>query len=646
MRLVNINIHLYCVHSDLQTPQNEEKNGRESISFTALSSPPGADKPAQTSLWTPSCWTDNSSDSDEDKAERSDVKEPPVLSTYNKALKDLSELADFRTPSQLKFQLHGKLDTATRSEKEECVERATEACKLVCNTIAPDDGKTLFECLPQKEQNVPESLRLLINAFTEAPTRNLKTQILSIYAYEYSMTKLQTLHEPYVKLSKWQIKRARAHARRNGPGVAVIKPKTHWISLDMVKVDHFVDFVNRPYFHQDVAFGMRKLKLESGETIEMPNVVRTVTRSTIVAQYLQFCKDENFKSLSRSTLFRILEVRQASQRKSLQSLDNTAAEGSAAFQEMCNICKQLVQSGMDKTWSQSIINRLDKAKQYLKTDYKVHCQESESSCADHCRLSALNDPTDKDFRTECGHTHSSICENCDTLKSTLNELRRKIEDHKHHLFSQEQRDDLLHDFNQAQQNIMKWKAHILRSINQEKAKQQVLENLDDSSVLIVADWAMKFQQKRFREKQSDWYGKRGMSWHISSVVSKELTSDGKQTVVVTSYAHLFDSCTQDWFSVASIIENLFQTIKTNSPSVKRAFLRSDEAGCYHNNMLVAALKDIGDRVGISVMRYDFSEPQQGKDICDRIICPLKSSVRRCWDEGMTLSVRKKCMQHW
>ena len=209
-------------------------------------------------------------------------------------------------------------------------------------------------------------------------------------------------------------------------------------------------------------------------------------------------------------------------------------------------------------------------------------------------------------------------------------MRRKIEDHQDILFSEEKREDLLHDFGQALESIWKWKAHILRSVNQEKAKQQVLDNLDNSSVLIVADWAMKFQQRRYREKQSDWYGKRGMSWHISSVVSKELESD---TVVVTSYVHLFDSCTQDWYSVASIFENLLTTIKSSSPNVKQAYLRSDEAGCYHNNMLVAALKDIGARAGISVVRYDFSEPQQGKDICDRIICPLKSSIRRFCNEG-------------
>lgn len=69
------------------------------------------------------------------------------------------------------------------------------------------------------------------------------------------------------------------------------------------------------------------------------------------------------------------------------------------------------------------------------------------------------------------------------------------------------------------------------------------------------------------------------------------------------------------------------------PNISKAYVRSDEAGCYHNNLLIASLKDIGSRVGISVQNYDFSEPQMGKDICDRIKCPLKSSVRRYCNEG-------------
>ena len=61
-------------------------------------------------------------------------------------------------------------------------------------------------------------------------------------------------------------------------------------------------------------------------------------------------------------------------------------------------------------------------------------------------------------------------------------------------------------------------------------------------------------------------------------------------------------------------------------------MRSDEAGCYHNNSLIAAAKDIGQRVGITVCRYDFSEPQFGKDVCDRILCPMKTCIRRYCNE--------------
>ena len=121
-----------------------------------------------------------------------------------------------------------------------------------------------------------------------------------------------------------------------------------------------------------------------------------------------------------------------------------------------------------------------------------------------------------------------------------------------------------------------------------------------------------------------------MSWHISSVISKGISPD---TRVVTSYVHLLDSCNQDWFSVTSVLEHLLSTLKDSMPNITKAFVRSDEAGCYHSNNLIASLKDVGDRVGISVESYDFSEPQYGKDICDRIICPLKSAIRRFCDEG-------------
>ena len=82
-----------------------------------------------------------------------------------------------------------------------------------------------------------------------------------------------------------------------------------------------------------------------------------------------------------------------------------------------------------------------------------------------------------------------------------------------------------------------------------------------------------------------------------------------------------------------MIENTLKMIKTQKPHITHVYLRWDEAGCYHNNSLIAAAKDIGQRVGITVCRYDFSEPQYGKDVCDRVLCQMKTCIQRYCNEG-------------
>ena len=109
----------------------------------------------------------------------------------------------------------------------------------------------------------------------------------------------------------------------------------------MVKLDHFLTFVDRPYFYQDVAYGQRTLKLESGERLAMPKIILTVTRSTMIAQYLVFCEDDGFQPLSRATMYHVLKVREASQRKSLQGLDNVSADGAESFQRITRIVEEL-----------------------------------------------------------------------------------------------------------------------------------------------------------------------------------------------------------------------------------------------------------------------------------------------------------------
>ena len=53
--------------------------------------------------------------------------------------------------------------------------------------------------------------------------------------------------------------------------------------------------------------------------------------------------------------------------------------------------------------------------------------------------------------------------------------------------------------------------HIMRTQNQEKCKQSILLYLLEVEVFILSDWEMKFLQIKFREKQSDWFAKRGIN---------------------------------------------------------------------------------------------------------------------------------------
>ena len=70
-------------------------------------------------------------------------------------------------------------------------------------------------------------------------------------------------------------------------------------------------------------------------------------------------------------------------------------------------------------------------------------------------------------------------------------------------------------------------------------------------------------------------------------------SEDEGRVEVDKFVHIFDSCTQDWFSVASIVEHVLSVIRMEDPSITKFFLRSDNAGCYHNTELLLSLKAMG-----------------------------------------------------
>ena len=109
---------------------------------------------------------------------------------------------------------------------------------------------------------------------------------------------------------------------------------------------------------------------------------------------------------------------------------------------------------------------------------------------------------------------------------------------------------------------------------------------------------------------------------------------------IHTYIVVLDSCKQDWFAVSCIREEVLSVVKASHPTVTHAKVRSDNAGCYHCTALLTTINNSSNRSGIEVKRYDFSEPQAGKDLCDRKIAPCKQRLRNYVSE--TEPQHRKC----
>ena len=177
-------------------------------------------------------------------------------------------------------------------------------------------------------------------------------------------------------------------------------------------------------------------------------------------------------------------------------------------------------------------------------------------------------------RTKCFRipalTPTQQCDKCDLLTNLLDSILAKIrEPSESQFYSQDQLEDTLYHSSQVKELVLQWKAHVWRAEYQGRGKTSAVNSLQKDTVLIVMDWAMKFTQMKYREKQTERFGKRGMNWHVSCVLSTP--TDGADKLEVKSYVHLFNSFAQESPTVYAIIMHLLKEIKAISPHITKAF---------------------------------------------------------------------------
>ena len=219
----------------------------------------------------------------------------------------------------------------------------------------------------------------------------------------------------------------------------------------------------------------------------------------------------------------------------------------------------------------------------------------------------------------CDHAHCDSCDRCLLVSSIVRDIEEGLLTAK---CSDNEKEELAFVISHAKQSIECWKAHLLRSVNQDECRLDILSSLSASSILLVLDWAMKYLPRKYRESQSDWFGKRGISWHVAVAIKN---NSGEMETM--TFVHVFESAAaQDSSSVLAILNDVFNQLKTIMPELQTVYIRNDNAGCYHCTQTLITAPQIAKRHNLQISRIDFSEPQGGKGVCDRKAATIKSHM--------------------
>ena len=126
----------------------------------------------------------------------------------------------------------------------------------------------------------------------------------------------------------------------------------------------------------------------------------------------------------------------------------------------------------------------------MKIGYRLHC-ETFSNCGTHCISFALSNTKSESLQIEHNHLHNKTCYQCALLMSTIEAVTNLVIDVSS---DEDERDDLLYDVNIAKSNILEWMAHILRDVQQEKAKILAMNQLSQTNGFWLVTGLRRFCQ--------------------------------------------------------------------------------------------------------------------------------------------------------
>ena len=392
--------------------------------------------------------------------------------TQQSALSTGRDLTEMLSISPVQFQItktpvRQLAPSTLRTMKRKLIQVQEESVRCFAESMAPSQSKELLAALEdvsedENEYHVPVDLAPLVPIYHNSGPQE-KTIILSLI--DHTRHTKQTIIEAF-SCNKHDVDKARKlRACSNG----LVIPKREPLrrnKMNTFKMEHFIEFVFSSGLIQDVAYGVTKLKFDSGDEQTIPHAVLTAKYSHVIAFYLQFCKDMGYDALSESSLWRILRALKPSQRRNLGGLDDITAAGMTGFSKIIDFLSPLISH-------KELISKLERGKRYLKTAYQAHCSIN-SPIPTHNSMFALSTVKEE----PCLGITDEVCGDCYSLTSALDECLV--------IAGNEGGEDEKYDVNRWVNDIIKYWQHQIRDYQQRQAKADCIQQLDSETAYQVS----------------------------------------------------------------------------------------------------------------------------------------------------------------
>lgn len=285
--------------------------------------------------------------------------------------KALNTFLDAIGVSPIKKTLTVDFESASKRTQNDYLKKSKDIIHNIISIIAPNQEallqKALYSSNPDSEDtSIMESISKAYSSMTSWGTQR---QLLSLLVEDHSYNEIK---EYIPSLSKYKYTASRKHAAINGIGMPIENKSQTREKATKEQIEHFLEFIMSPAIMTDSPFGTCSYKISSGITLNVPKIILNSVRTRTVSLYMKFCEEVEFRNvLSERSYMRILEAVETGIRKSMRGLDNFAADGSQAFDDLKNVVRVLGQLGKGHEWSEKMTGMLNEGKQYLKVQYKV-----------------------------------------------------------------------------------------------------------------------------------------------------------------------------------------------------------------------------------------------------------------------------------